>query len=103
MSSKKLFGVLFFSLLMFIPMVFAQDADIAQITEPLNKIYDLVKGVISIVAVLAITFAGAKFMFSGDNPQARDNSKGIVTYAIVGLVLVWIAPSLVNFLTAPPV
>lgn len=81
--------------------VAAESADVSAITAPLNKIYDLVKAVISVVAVLAITFAGAKFMFSGDNIQAREGAKSMLGYAIAGLVIIWIAPLLVNFLTAP--
>lgn len=85
------------------PFVFAQaSGDIGQITAPLNKIYDLAKAVVSVVALLALTYAGARFMFSGDDLKSRENAKGIVTYAIAGLVLVWVAPLLVNFLTAPP-
>ena len=95
-------GLLFFTaLLMFLPFAHAA-TDISQITEPINKIYDLVKTVISVVAVLAITFAGAKFMFSGDNIQAREGAKSTLGYAIVGLVVVWVAPLIVGFLTAAP-
>ena len=89
--------VIFF---LFVPLVHAQ-TDVSQITEPLNKIYDLVKAVISIVAILAITFAGAKFMFSGEDIKAREGAKAMVSYAIVGLVIIWVAPLMVSFLTAP--
>jgi len=88
--------------LFFVPFVFASEAsDIAAITAPLNKIYDLVKIAISTIALLAITFAGARFMFSGDNIQAREGSKAMISYAVIGLVIVWIAPLMVNFLTSP--
>ena len=101
---KKATKSLFFLLLLFMgQFAFADQAgDIATITAPLTKIYDLVKAVVSIIGVLALTYAGARFMFSGDNLQARENAKSIVTYALAGLVLVWIAPLVVNFLTAAP-
>ena len=92
--------VVFAMLLVLLPAAHAA-TDVSQITEPLNKIYDLVKAVISVVAILAITFAGAKFMFSGDNIQAREGAKSMLGYAIMGLVVVWIAPLMVSFLTAP--
>lgn len=82
------------------PLVFAQ-GDVSAITEPLNKIYDLVKALVSIVGVLALTFAGVRFMFSGDNIQAREGAKNMMGYAVVGLVIVWIAPVLVQYLSAP--
>jgi type IV secretory pathway VirB2 component (pilin) len=101
--NKMIYSVVsFFAvILLFMPGVFADSTgDIASITEPLNKIYALVKGVISIGAVLIITFAGVKFMTSGDNIHAREGSKAMLTYAIIGLVIVWIAPLLVEYLTA---
>ncbi|MDO8634120.1 MAG: pilin [archaeon] len=95
---KKMVSVL--ALFLFVcPLVFAQE--IEEILEPLNKIYDLAKAGVSVVALLVLTYAGARFMFSGDNIQARENAKSVVTYAVAGLVLVWIAPVLVSFLTTP--
>lgn len=79
-------------------LVFA--ASVNDITEPITKIYDLIKGVVSVVGVISITVAGAMYMFSGSNIQARENSKSMVTYAVVGLVLVWVAPLIVTYLTA---
>jgi len=67
------------ALLFLVPIVAAAEGDVGLIMEPLNKIYDLVKAVISVVAILAITFAGAKFMFSGDNIQAREGAVAMKT------------------------
>ena len=100
---KKKIALAILALLLVTPLVAAAEGDVDMIMEPLNKIYDLVKGVISVAAILAITFAGAKFMFSGDNIQAREGAKSMVGYAVVGLLVVWIAPVLVNYLTAPVV
>ncbi len=94
---NKKFSCILVALFLFVPFVFA--AEVSEITEPLNKIYDLVKGVISVVAILALTFAGAQFMFSGDNIQAREGAKSMVSYAVIGLVIVWVAPLLVDYLT----
>jgi len=58
--NKKLSCILLVVFL-FVPFVFG--AEVSEITEPLNKIYDLVKGVISVVAVLVIAFAGVQLMF----------------------------------------
>lgn len=96
---KKKIALAILALLLVAPFVAAAEGDVDMIMEPLNKIYDLVKGVISVAAILAITFAGAKFMFSGDNIQAREGAKSMVGYAVVGLVIVWVAPLLVNYLT----
>ncbi len=85
------------------PMVYAVDADVEAILEPVNKIKDLVIAAVSIFAVIIIIFAGAKFMVSGDNIQAREGAKSMLTYAVIGLVVIWVAPLLVTFLTATPV
>ena len=87
-------------LLLFGSAAFAQSSSIGEITAPINKIYDLVKNVVSILGIIAITIAGAIYMFSGNNIQTRESAKSMVSYAVVGLVLVWVAPLLVNYLTA---
>ena len=80
---------------------FADDAQqIEKIKEPINKIYGLMKSVISVLGIIAITAAGALYMFSGNNIEQREKAKGMVSYAVVGLVLVWVAPMVVSYLTA---
>ena len=96
-------GVLPVVLVLFLflsPVAFAADAGVEAILEPLNKIKELVIGAVSIFAVIVIIVAGVKFMVSGDNIQAREGAKSMLTYAVLGLVVVWIAPLLVDFLTA---
>ena len=91
----------------FIPIVllvllvsqFAFAASVSDITAPINRIYDLIKGIVSVVGIIAITVAGAMYMISGSNIQNRENAKNMVSYAIVGLVLVWVAPLIVSYLT----
>ena len=88
-------------LLLATQMVFA--ASVSDVTAPITKIYDLIKGVVLVVGLIALTVAGGMYMFSGSNIQSRENAKHMVSYAIVGLVLVWVAPVLVTYLTAPVV
>jgi len=99
--NKKLLSVVL-GILFLVPFVVAETT-VAEITEPLTKIYDLVKAAVTIVALIAITYAGGKMAMSGDNIPAREGAKSILTYSIAGLVMVWVAPLLVNFLSAPPV
>ena len=95
---KKSFIVLIVFLLIS-QMVFA--ATVADITAPITRIYDLIKGIISVLGIIAITIAGAMYMFSGSNIQNRENAKNMGSYAVIGLVLVWVAPLIVGYLTAP--
>ncbi|MFA6064895.1 MAG: pilin [archaeon] len=93
--------LVFAVLLVATQLVFA--ASVTDITAPITKIYDLIKGVVSVVGIIAITIAGGMYMFSGSNIQSRENAKHMVSYAIVGLVLVWVAPLIVSYLTMPAV
>lgn len=97
--NKKILAI-FFVLLIMSPVVFADGID--DILEPITKIYDLIKGVVSVLGIIAITIAGAIHMFSGSNLQSRESAKSMVSYSIVGLVLVWVAPLVVTYLTAAP-
>lgn len=89
-----------FMVLLLSGMVLA-DVSTADITAPLNKIYDLVKAGVTIVALIMLTVSGFKYMTSGDNPMARDGAKQSVVYIVAGLVIVWVAPLMVGYLTAP--
>lgn len=97
---RKEIALVFLTLLLLVPLAFAE-AEVGEITEPLNRIYDLLKAVVSVIAVIAITVAGVRFMFSSDNIQQREASKAMVGYCIMGLVLIWVAPLMVSYLTSP--
>lgn len=98
--SKKVLILLTLLLLTILSPVAFAEGDLDAIKEPIDKIYDLVKYLVSAIALIIITFAGVKFMTSGDNVQTRDSSKSMLTYAVIGLMVIWIAPPLVNYLTA---
>lgn len=98
---KKNIGIIF-AILLFSTFVAAQSpGNLNAITEPITRIYDIVKAAVSILGVLAITVAGGQYMFSGSNIQTREAAKSMASYAVIGLVLVWSAPLVVMYLTAP--
>lgn len=92
--------ILLLTILLLVSQV-AFAATVSDITAPITRIYDLIKGIVAVIGIIAITIAGAMYMFSGANIQQRENAKSMVSYAIVGLVLVWVAPLIVGYLTAP--
>ena len=52
-----------------------------------------------VLAVVALIIAGFKYILAmGDEKKTEDATKSLI-YAIVGLVVVFIAPLIVNFLT----
>lgn len=71
-----------------------------QILEPVMKIYNLIKYIASAIAAIALLFAGVTYMTSGSDPKQRDNAKSMATYVIIGLVVIWAAPIVVNLIVS---
>ena len=69
------------------------------ILEPVMKVYNFVKYAASVLALLFLVFAAIS-MFTNDNPMEKDKAKSKVMYIVVGLIVIWIAPIVVNYLTA---
>src|SRR3989338_7969787 len=102
--NKKLFFVMGILVLLFLPFVFAENADLNPpldpadkakfdtILSPVMKIYNFVKYISSIVAAIALLWAGITYMMSGGDPKKRENAKNIATYVVIGLVIIWAAP-----------
>jgi uncharacterized membrane protein len=107
---KILIGLMF--VLMLLPMVLASNhrvdldttissedqAQFDDILEPVMKIYNFIKYIASVVAVIFLLYAGISFMTSGSDPRKRDASKNIAMYVIIGLLIIWAAPMIVNLL-----
>ena len=69
-----------------------------QILEPVMKIYDLVKYSATFIAMLVLLFAGVSYMLSGSDPKKRESAKSTVMYVVLGLLVIWAAPLVVNFI-----
>lgn len=76
----------------------ADKAKFDQILTPVTKIYNLIKYSATLVAVIALLFAGINYMFSGNDIKKRDTSKNMATYVLIGLIVIWAAPFVVNLL-----
>jgi len=70
-----------------------------QILEPVMKIYSFVKYSATALAVLFLIFAGITFIMSGNDQAKREQAKMMGTYIIVGLIIIWVAPLIVGYLT----
>lgn len=93
-----------------LPVVFADRADLdtelsaedrAQFDEiltPVMKIYNFVKYIASVIAAIALLGAGISYMGSGNDPRKRETSKNIAMYVVIGLVIIWAAPLIVQLL-----
>ena len=103
---KKIW-LLFALLLMLTPLISAYDfsepsdedkATFDEILEPVLKIYNFVKYIASVIAVVIMLFAGVTYMISGSDPKKRDQAKGMAMYVIIGLIVIWAAPLIVDFI-----
>ena len=105
----QILGVLIIALLFVTPtIVMAFDFDqqpsdedkatFDQILEPVMKIYNLVKYIASALAGIALLFAGVTYMISGSDPKKRDNAKSMGMYVVIGLVVIWAAPMIVQLI-----
>ena len=74
-----------------------QVAAFDQILEPVLKIYNMVKYIATAVAAVVLLFAGINFIISGSDPKTRESSKSMAMYVVIGLVVIWAAPWVVNF------
>jgi len=101
-------GLAFFLVLMSLQLIYAfefnstiSSADKStfdQMLQPIMKIYNLVKYIASAIAGVILLFAGISYMTSGSDPKARENAKAMAMYVIIGLIVIWAAPLIVNFL-----
>lgn len=69
-----------------------------QMLEPVMKVYNLVKYVASVIAVVILLFAGITYMTSGSDPGKREKAKNMAMYVVIGLFVIWAAPLVVNFI-----
>jgi type IV secretory pathway VirB2 component (pilin) len=82
-----------------IPQPTQDDKDsFKQLTEPIVKIYNLLKWIATTVAMVVLLIAGIMFMTSGYDPKKRDIAKSMAGYVLIGLFLIWAAPMLVNMM-----
>jgi len=109
---KKYILSLFFVFLILLPTAFAtedtMDLDVElteeeiemfdEILAPVVKFYKFIKYTSTLAAIIALLYAGISFMGSGSDPKKREKSKNIVMYAVVGLIIIWGAPTIIELL-----
>jgi hypothetical protein len=79
-------------------VVAAGESDFEQILAPLTTIYNLIKYAATVIAGLVMLFAGITYISSGSDPGKREKAKNMVMYVIVGLIVIWAAPFVVDLI-----
>ena len=101
-------AILALLLLLLVPVVLGVDFDdpidpedqetFDQILEPVMKVYNFVKYAATVIAVVFLVFAGITFIMSGNDQAKRNQAKLMATYIIIGLIVIWVSPLVVNYL-----
>ena len=102
--------ILFILLLLVLPVVLAEGVDLDteitaseraqfdEILQPVVKIYNFVKYIATMIAAIFMLYAGISYMTSGADPRKREQAKNIALYVILGLIVIWASPLVVNLL-----
>lgn len=105
---KTLFYILL-AMMLILPMAYAVDfnqqisssdkATFDQILEPVMKVYNFIKYAATAIAVIFMVFAAITFLTNGRDQAKREQAKQTITYIIIGLAIIWVAPLVVQYLT----
>lgn len=69
-----------------------------QILQPITTIFNLAKYSVTLIAGLVLVIAGIMYMTGGSDPLKREKAKNMVTYVVIGLAIIWIAPFIVQLM-----
>jgi heme O synthase-like polyprenyltransferase len=64
----------------------------------LSNVVDWAIGLAGLVAVFFIIFSGFKFLTSGGDPKQVEGARKTMTYAIAGLIIIFIAFALIKLI-----
>lgn len=74
------------------------EQEMQEILTPLQTIYDVVKYASTTIAGLIALFAGIMYISSGSDPGKREKAKNMIMYVIIGLMVIWAAPFVIELL-----
>ena len=80
------------------PLDAVDEAAFDDILEPVMMIYNFIKYAATLVAGFVLVYAGISYMTSGSDPAGRQSAKGMATYVVIGLVIIWVAPLIIDVL-----
>ena len=77
-----------------------EEALVDEILEPVMSVYNAIKYAMTVVGVFALVFAGILFATSGGDQSKKNKAKAMIGGVLVGLTLIWVAPTIVEFMFA---
>lgn len=82
---------------MFIDLDFLNNTGFENLSDFLYSLIDFVISFAVVLAVISVIFSGFKFILSiGDEKKVQEASRSLI-FSIVGLILVFISPSIIEF------
>jgi hypothetical protein len=69
-------------------------------SDTVTNAFNIVLGVMGAVAFLMLVIAGFRYVLSGGESSAVAESKRMIIYSIVGLVVIALAATIVNFVVS---
>ena len=91
--NKLYTGIAMCLLLMATAMAAATESPISS---SIMKIYsELLQPIASAVAVVVLAFGGLRFMTAANDPMAKEQAKQLMMAAIVGLLIINLAPAII--------
>ncbi len=68
------------------------------ILSPIMKIYNFIKYAATVIGVLVLVFAGVAFLTAGGDNAKKERAKNMAVGVIIGLIVIWIAPLVVQYI-----
>lgn len=66
----------------------------------ITKLLNVVFSIVGLVAIVMIVYGGFQIMISGGEEKKYEQAKKTITYAVVGLVVVILSYSILNFIVS---
>lgn len=71
---------------------------INQMLAPVNRVYNALRIASIAIATLVLLFAGLLYVTSQGDVSQKEKAKNVISYVVIGLLIVVIAPSVVQYL-----
>jgi type IV secretory pathway VirB2 component (pilin) len=67
------------------------------VSDIILNVLNILLGLLALIAVIVIIYAGVKYILSGGDEDRAKDAKRIILYAIIGLVIIGLSATVVNF------
>lgn len=80
------------------PITAQEEQQFDAILAPVMKVYNFIKYAATVIGVLVMVFAGISFVTSGGETAKKESAKNMAVGVVIGLIVIWIAPLVVNYI-----